>query len=276
MSAAPARGLWAYCDASARALEVRRRAGRGHDAARIAIDLGAPLAGVRKLMPAAAMASHAAPTSTGAADPVPIPVQAPPAAPPAAPPPPSASTSWESRPPAAKGEAVAALVAEGFSAADIAEKLGAPSRRAVLGVLYRYRQAHGLEAPPRPRKEKPAAKAAAPAAPRVPAKTTAPPPASRPPLVFRTRPEAEAPRPRRSSRLPDWLRAEPAPNDRADLTGRPLLSDATAGQCRYPLWPDAARPKAGELFICGLPVVEGHSWCASCCRRVYAAGRAAA
>lgn len=66
-----------------------------------------------------------------------------------------------------------------------------------------------------------------------------------------------------------------------DEVGGPIHQDAlssnSAGikdsRCRYPLWPDAGRPKQGELLYCGKKTLPNSSWCADCHAKVFMAPR---
>lgn len=185
-----------------------------------------------------------------------------------------------------KGELAQRLARDGLTAKEIGRVVGA-SKNAVISAIWRHADRTGaaFERPDRPpTTEKPpkVGKPAAVSRAKALAKgTQANPVSPRPVVTARAKPPvakakaAVALVPRRPVK-PAWQLARVEPNDFGDLTGRPVLSDAGFGQCRYPLWPNGRAPRADAQFVCGRPVVEGTSWCASCSRRVYATGREAA
>lgn len=138
-----------------------------------------------------------------------------------------------------------AFLKDGESASVIGKRYGV-SRNAILGLVHRYKSAHGIGGKTR---------AAAPRS--VAAKQPVSRPASR-----GTRPSHIPPIPRKT-RLPQIDRCTPAP---ARLVA---IADLKSGECRFPVTPHDA-PRDGHLF-CGLGVAEqGGSYCAAHVRLAHA------
>lgn len=67
------------------------------------------------------------------------------------------------------------------------------------------------------------------------------------------------------------LKPEPRPMPKPALAtaSAPVpFVDATANQCRYPLWDDSTPVE--ERMVCGAPTTDGASWCAGHCEAVFA------
>ena len=200
------------------------------------------------------------------------------------------ATAWADR---TRDEQIAAIVElyrDGLSFGRISVVLGAPTRNVVIGLWNRWRLRTGeagrrqpvpaapaVTAPSKPvpissssGKRPPAALVVA----VLPVTKIAPPPTRLAVDFRRAEPKGESiPRVKGLPAVRPWMRwPVDLDNDLSDQAGRPTLAEVTASQCRFPLWPNDARPRSDEALVCGQPVVPGHSWCASCCRRVYAAG----
>jgi GcrA cell cycle regulator len=147
------------------------------------------------------------------------------------------------------------MIAEGGSAAAIAEALGGVTRNGVIGKAHRLNLNFGLppggEGVSFARQAKAGAAVPNRAAPRQ--KAARPAPAPKPaPLLLRPAPVV-APTPK--------LWPKPAGPEACELGPLDM-----AKQCRMPLWGDEAK---GGLY-CGKPMeTEGKPWCAACARLVY-------
>jgi hypothetical protein len=154
-----------------------------------------------------------------------------------------------------------AMVAEGGSAATIAEAFGGVSRNAIIGKCHRLgldlplpsggegkrlsREARGITPPRKPK-----------AAARPPATRRPPPPKPAPAFVPPPRP------------LPVEPEVDATPSRWPKPAGPEAVSadDLRAEHCRMPLWGDLAR----SGLHCGKPVrTEGDSWCAACAKLVF-------
>lgn len=165
----------------------------------------------------------------------------------------------------ARIERLKSMVAEGGSAAVIAEALGGVSRNAIIGKCHRLgldlslpsggagkrlsREGRGLTS-----RAKPKALARAPVPRRAPAVKPAPAPRIvPPPPPARAEPEVDATPSR-------W----PKPAGPEAVT----IDDLREPHCRMPLWGNGREERSG--FFCGKPVrAEGESWCAACAKLVF-------
>lgn len=164
----------------------------------------------------------------------------------------SAPLSWTGMAREDREAEVVRLTAAGLNARQIAEMISdCPSRSAVIGVLRRVKARTGApvarpKGDPKP-KPTPTAKPAVDRCQLPPADRSAP-ETPRPPVA----------RPRKARVF-------------ADIELRPVLLDAGALRCRFPLWSGAA-PAVDRQFVCGEPVIEGRPYCGDCYAFTHAGG----
>ncbi len=130
------------------------------------------------------------------------------------------------------------LWAEGLSGEQIAARIGAASRNAVIGKLHRL----GLTGDRQPNRE----------------------PRNRPPRSFKTA-EPQAPRRRRASSVIN-ITSEPLPPPEATDIARVSMEKLTDRQCK---WPCAEFVSMETPMYCGCSVVAGLPYCEDHARRAY-------
>ena len=134
---------------------------------------------------------------------------------------------------------VKALMALGYAASGIAREMET-TRNAVLGFVHRNREDFP-DAPARPKRQ-----ARAPAAPR-------------PNPIQATRPAPQPPREAVQVAVPV---SDPVPLTAAIGGGGVSFDEIGDGLCRFPLWPDGAKPSVSAMRFCGAAVhCDASSWC---------------
>lgn len=164
-------------------------------------------------------------------------------------------------------ELLTTLWNDGFSASQIAGKLGGVSRNAVIGKVHRL----GLSGRGAPSRPNPTGRAPKPAA--EPKKIlAAPPPQTQPAPVA-----AVAPPPARSEPVKpkiaavEGVKAPPThiPDDPKRDVARTRLLDLQGGECKWP----CGDPQSDEFGFCGAPRVQGLPYCAAHAARAFVASR---
>tara|TARA_R110002020_G_scaffold266483_35_gene481512 strand:- start:2017 stop:2610 length:594 start_codon:yes stop_codon:yes gene_type:complete len=151
---------------------------------------------------------------------------------------------------------VKALMALGYAASGIAREMET-TRNAVLGFVHRNREDFP-DAPARPKRQ-----ARAPAAPRpkpIRARAAAKPvPLPPPNPIQSTRPAPQPPREAVQVAVPV---SDPVPLTAAIGGGGVSFDEIGDGLCRFPLWPDGAKPSVSAMRFCGAAVhCDASSWC---------------
>lgn len=131
------------------------------------------------------------------------------------------------------------LWAEGLSGEQIAARIGAASRNAVIGKLHRL----GLSGDRQPNRE----------------------PRNRPPRSFKSADKPQAPRRRRASSVIN-LTGEPLPPPAVTDIARVSMDDLTSKQCK---WPCAEFVSMETPMYCGCSVVAGLPYCEDHARRAF-------